>query len=206
MTEATKVCEVTPQESEKSIAIENYIKDIASKYKQGEYDNVVSSLSNETEACRKFTDQYDIDITHPNIPIFLDETGNINNPHLLSTVISQILKNGSVLNNGNIKLPDRIQIVSGTGEPTNSKIPILWKKALALCCLEEWVHLLDNSKNQLGSQVADDQDSENRVMLYLHDNLGIKLPKYLFQAYSNRGRLKMPAEDHDFDSVDLFEK
>lgn len=191
-----------PQTNERSLAIEGYIKKAADKYKENNFQEVIDSLSDGNDQSVEFTDKYDIQIQHPNLPIDIKDINEITAPKYLPAVITQVLQHGHGWDSSRIESPDNIEVVSDM--PTqNIEIPPLWKKVQALSLLEEWVHVLDHSqKEESGLERIGGYELENSAAKYLYDNLQIKLPKYFLEQYERKS-LNIPIKDHDFDEVDL---
>lgn len=183
--------------SERVTAIEGLIKTAAEKYKQNDFTSVISSLDNHNPVAVK----HNIDLSYENIPrIFM---GDLTDPQHLPNVIVAILNNSRAPSHTTIDLP----ILDFYHNSWQEKIdplgfPPLWKKVHALCLLEEWIHIKDQSIENETNIPPGTNDHENQAALYLHDKLGIKLPKYFLELY-DRTDLKLPVEDHDFDDVEI---
>jgi len=186
--------------NERSLAIEGYIKKATDKYKENNFQEAIDLLSNGSDQAVEFTEKYNIQIQHPNIPIYINDLNEIDDPKFLSQVIEEVLTHGHGWDSKRLEIPSDIDIVLNM-RSQNIEVPPLWKKVQALCSLEEWVHVLDHSqKEESGLEKTRGDELENNAAKYLHNNLQIKLPKYFLDGY-NRKSLGIPVEDHDFDQI-----
>lgn len=189
--------------NERSLAIEDYIQKVAEEYKKDNFQEVIDSLSDRNDQAVEFTDKYEIQIQHSHIPLNIDNLNEIEDAKYLPTIIDQALHHGHGWDATRMETPDDIAIYSGGKLIRDIDLPPLWKKVMALCILEEWIHVLDQTKvEEAGGNPIPPDELKNKVAIYLHDNLQIKLPRYFLEQY-DRKSLNIPIEDHDFDEVKI---
>lgn len=192
--------QINNPENKATTDIMNHIVKASTAYNKNDYNHVFDLLA---DSSLPIATDHEIDILNVISSVTIDERGPLESPKYLPTVIRQTLHSFQSSNRRYLSL---VEVVPYEGKKPvpEEKIPMLWQRVRALCYLEEWSHLLGFVESGDVEEKRDFDSTnkeENRVALFLHDKLGVKLPRYFLEGYE-REKLGLPIEDHDFDKID----